>query len=172
MFLFLHAAQLHPLRSAHLAKSPHGPRDAVRDGTKGANKPGPLRIRNAFHNYRPARPANPKQNLRRGNAPGSGLRRRLHHRLYRSLGNARRRLARRCWPAGGRPDRPPGAATTLVAAGIPPVCPPRCSCGCHIVVSAIVLETYALRLSIIIRSLLRFLRVFAPNVENPHGVCG
>src|ERR1700722_9085521 len=57
LFLFLHPAQLHPLRAAHLAESPHRSGDAVRLGAERADKPRALRVRNVLDDHRPARTA-------------------------------------------------------------------------------------------------------------------
>src|SRR5579872_293076 len=51
--LFLHAPQAHPLRSPHLLKSAHRTRNSVRSWAEGAYEARTLRVRNAFHDYRP-----------------------------------------------------------------------------------------------------------------------
>src|SRR5579863_4375293 len=51
--LFLHAPQAHPLRSPHLLKSPHRTRHSVRPRAERAYEARTLRVRNAFHDYRP-----------------------------------------------------------------------------------------------------------------------
>src|SRR5689334_15473721 len=60
--LFLHAAQAAPWRAPHLLETPHGPWNAVRLRAKRAHKPRALRVRNPFHNHRPARLAQLVQN--------------------------------------------------------------------------------------------------------------
>src|ERR1700756_2120722 len=52
--LFLHAAQPHPLRSPHLFEAAHRTRHSVRLRAERANEARALRVRNPFHNYRPA----------------------------------------------------------------------------------------------------------------------
>src|SRR5580692_1066254 len=53
--LFLHAAQPAPLRVPHLFETSHRTRYTVRPGTKWADKSRAQRVRNSFHNHRPAR---------------------------------------------------------------------------------------------------------------------
>src|ERR1700736_3320796 len=53
--LFLHSPQPAPLRPPHLLEAPHRTRNAVRFRTERADKPRALRVRNSFHNDRPAR---------------------------------------------------------------------------------------------------------------------
>src|SRR5207253_9386716 len=52
--LFLHSPQAAPLCAPHLLESPNRPGNAVRLRAERANKPRALRIRNPFHNDRPA----------------------------------------------------------------------------------------------------------------------
>src|SRR5439155_18320728 len=52
--LFLHAAQTTPLRAAHLFETSDRTRNAVRLRAERAYKPRSLRVRNSFHNHRPA----------------------------------------------------------------------------------------------------------------------
>src|SRR5438128_5056523 len=64
--LFLHSPQAAPLSPPHLLESPHRPGNAVRLRAERADKPRALRIRNPFHNDRPARLAQfVKHRLRR-----------------------------------------------------------------------------------------------------------
>jgi hypothetical protein len=63
------AAQFHPLRAAEFSKSSYRPGNAMRERAKRANKPRALRVRNLFHNYRPACPAKPEMHLRRRDQP-------------------------------------------------------------------------------------------------------
>src|SRR5271169_1078790 len=53
--LFLHSPQAAPRCPPHFLESPYRPGNAVRARAKRANKPRTLRIRNSFHNDRPAR---------------------------------------------------------------------------------------------------------------------
>jgi hypothetical protein len=152
--LFLHPAQLYPLRAAHLAESPHRSRNAMRFRAEGTHKPRPLRVRNIFHDHGPASLANAKQNL--------GRRPELRHNFCYRLCDWLRRTPR------GRLARPRGASCRS----------PRSSCGCHKFAlnypprRVQFFYFYGFRRSTIIRSLLRFLRVFAPRVGKPQGVCG
>src|SRR6185437_10564104 len=52
--LFPDAAQLHPLRAAHPAKTAHWPRNAMRHGAERAHKTRSLRIGSLLNNHRPA----------------------------------------------------------------------------------------------------------------------
>src|SRR5437763_6998022 len=64
--LFLHSPQAAPLCAPHLLESPNRPGNAVRLRAERADKPRALRIRNPFHNDRPARLAQfVKHRLRR-----------------------------------------------------------------------------------------------------------
>src|ERR1700732_2141333 len=104
--LFLHTAQLDPLRTAHFLESAHRTRNAVRKRAEGAYESRPLRIRNLFYNHGPARLAQPQLNLRGRHQ----FRDRFYHRL-------------RCTPsdrfpsARGTPCGSPGGTST-------------CSSGC------------------------------------------
>src|SRR5579863_9248046 len=168
-FLFLHPAQLHPLRPAHFPEASHRTWNAVRDRAERTHKPSPLRIRYLFNDHGPTSLAQAKQCL------GCGRKLRRHFRGGLCCGL--RPAPRRCFP------RARGS----------PCCTPRCSCGCHKVAlcspprrihfASTLRSTLcsALRFyrklhygrrSTIIRSLLRFFRVFAPRVGNPQGVCG
>src|SRR5215469_3256286 len=54
--LFLHSPQAAPLSAAHLPfKSTYRTRNTVRLRAERADKPRALRVRNAFHDHRPAR---------------------------------------------------------------------------------------------------------------------
>src|ERR1700722_14617047 len=59
--LLVHPAQLDPLRAPHLAKSPHGSGDPVRQRAEGTDKPRPLLAGLLFDQHRPSRLADPVQ---------------------------------------------------------------------------------------------------------------
>src|SRR5215472_2549418 len=80
--LFLHPAQLHPLRAARFPESPHRSRDAVRERAEGTYKARPLRVRNFVNNHRPARLAQTELDLRRRRESGRQLSYRLRAWLY------------------------------------------------------------------------------------------
>src|SRR5262249_3106094 len=109
--LFLHAAQTTPLRSAHLLKSPHRTRNAVRLRAKRANKPGALCVRNPSHNHCPARLAQLAQHRIWRSHRGFHLRRGLGARLAccslwgRPLGGP-------SGPLCGSARRPPAGGTS------------------------------------------------------------
>src|SRR5271163_4035359 len=111
--LFLHSAQAAPRRAPHLLESSNRPRNAVRLRAKRTDKPRALRVRNAFHNHRPAGLAQLVQNR---------LRRRYHyfpgwaHRL-----RAFRRGALGCSLGGTR-----GALCRRSSQRRPLCCPPCC----------------------------------------------
>src|SRR5580692_6080340 len=71
--LFLHTAQLNPLRTAHFLKSAHRAGNTVRKRAEGAYESCPLSIGNLFHNYRPACFAQPQLNLRGGHQLRNGF---------------------------------------------------------------------------------------------------
>src|SRR5271154_3763317 len=62
-FLFLHAAQFHPLRSTHFAEPTHRTRNAMRNRAEGTHKPRALGVGYLFNNHGPSRSANTQQNL-------------------------------------------------------------------------------------------------------------
>src|SRR5580704_4762580 len=105
--LFLHTAQLNPLRTAHFLESAHRTRNAVRKRAEGAYESCPLRIRDLFHNHGPARLAQPQMNLRGGHQFRDGF----YHRLC-------------CAPS----DRLPRARGTPCGSSC---CTSTCSSGCH-----------------------------------------
>src|SRR6202795_2543728 len=106
-FLFLHPAQLHPLRPAHFPEASHRTWNTVRDRAERTHKPSPLRIRYLFNDHGPTSLAQAKQCLGCGRKLRCDFRGGLYCRL--------RPAPRRCFP------RARGS----------PCCTPRCSCGCH-----------------------------------------
>src|SRR6185437_14173702 len=158
--LFTDAAQLYPLRAAHATKTAHRPRHTVRHRAERADKTCSLRVRRLLNNYCPARLANPVHHLRLGNDDFQ----------FPS------RLRRGANPLGSARGTPRGPAS--------------CSCGAHcsaldhpprrdhLFWSPFSSASYRKqnrygfrRWTISLSEGLR-LRVFAPKVGKPHGVCG
>src|ERR1700760_707204 len=108
--LFLHAPQAHPLRSPHLLKSAHRTRNSVRSWAEGAYEARTLRIRNAFHDYRPTVLAQLVQHRLQRSRYNFYCSHRLCYR-FRCRGSLRR-CTLRC-PLRGRPPRCPPRRTSL-----------------------------------------------------------
>src|SRR5579862_2320779 len=176
--LFLHSAQAAPRRAPHLLKTPHRPRNAVRLRAKRAHKPRALRVRNSFHNHRPARLAQLVQHR---------LRRRYD---YFSCRPHRLRAFCRCALHYSFCGPRCALCDCCSSQRSPPSC---CSCSCcpccsHRVCSrraalpslpglqrccvTLACRNPYFRLSTMFRSVRLLLRVFLPNVGKAHGVCG
>src|SRR5467141_2655509 len=162
--LFLHSPQAAPWCPPHLLESSYRPRNAVRLRAERANKPRALRIRNPFHDDRPARFAQLVQ-----------------HRFWRShcyLDQWTYRLrALRGYALGGgfsRALQQPAAS----CCGSCCACCSHCFCSHRAVLPSppglppqLTFRSYFLRSTMCLSVRLLF-RVFLPNVGKAHGVCG
>lgn len=167
--LFVHAAQLNPLRPANLAKAAHRTGNTVRLGAEGTDKPRALLARFAFHQNRPTRFAEAVQHrLRRNHSLGPSLCNRLDQGLpWGGLSGSRgyRRLSR----IGSGPNRNTSGSRCSHESLLRS--PPR-RVHCPATQQTHPEIRQGLRRSAMTRSVRRLCRVFAPSVGKPHGVLG